>query len=79
LLVAHNPTRALDEVSAKYVRQMIREKTAREGIGVLLVSEDLDEVLELSDRILVLNSGKIVGVFNANRVERKYVEELMVA
>ncbi len=79
LLIAHNPTRALDEVSAKYVRHRIREKATRESIGVLLVSEDLDEVLELSDRILILNSGKIVGVFDADRVERKYVEELMVA
>ena len=79
LLVAHNPTRALDEVSARLVRRMIREKAVGEGIGVLLVSEDLDEVLELSDRILVINSGRIVGVFDANRVERERIEELMVA
>jgi len=79
LLVAHNPTRALDEVSARYVRQVIREKAVSEGIGVLLVSEDLDEVLDLSDKVLVLNSGRIVGVFDANRVERRRIEELMVA
>ncbi len=79
LLVAHNPTRALDEVSARLVRKIIRWKAVREGVGVLLVSEDLDEVLELSDRVLVLSSGRIVGVFNANRVERERIEELMVA
>lgn len=79
LLVAHNPTRALDEASARYVRQVIREKATREGIGVLLVSEDLDEILDLSDKVMVLNSGRIVGIFNADRIERRRIEELMVA
>lgn len=78
LLVAHNPTRALDEVSANYVRNVIREKALKEGVGVLLVSEDLDEVLELSDRVLVINSGRIVGEFQVDRVERRRIEELMV-
>ncbi len=77
LIVAHNPTKALDEVTAKRVREDLRKK-AREGAGVLLVSEDLDEVLEVSDRVLVMSGGKIVGEFGARSASRSEIEELMV-
>jgi general nucleoside transport system ATP-binding protein len=60
LLVASQPTRGLDVVSARAVRlQILAARDA--GAGVLVVSEDLDELIELCDRILVLLAGRIVA------------------
>ena len=60
-LVAVSPTRGLDIVAAEYVRQLIAE-LASSGAAILLISEDLDEVLTLSDRVGVLYEGRIVGM-----------------
>jgi len=78
LLVAYNPTRALDEATAVKVRKMIKRKAWEEGTAVLLISEDLDEVLQLSDYVAVMNSGKIVGIIPRERIVREEVEKLMV-
>jgi len=62
LLVAAHPTRGLDVGAARFIHDRLIE--ARDGgAGVLLISADFDEVLELSDRILVLFEGKITGEF----------------
>jgi simple sugar transport system ATP-binding protein len=60
LLVAHQPTRGLDVGSTEYIQSLI-VKARNEGRGVLLVSADFDEVLDLSDRILVMYEGRIIG------------------
>ncbi len=78
LLIAYNPTRALDEVTASMVRKLMKQKAVDEGIGVLLVSEDLDEIFMVSDRIAVINSGRILKVFPSD-VDRETVESLMVS
>ncbi len=77
-LVAYNPTRALDEVTAIMVRKLIKEKAIKEGIGVLIASEDLDEIFQVADTIAVMNSGKIVGTFPGDKADRDEVERLMV-
>lgn len=76
-IVAHNPTRVLDEASAIYVRRKIKEKAAKEGVAVLLVSEDLDEVLMTSDTIFVMSSGKLYGPFSPD-TPREEIEKYMV-
>jgi len=78
LLIAYNPTRALDEATAIKVRKMIKRKAWEEGTSVLLVSEDLDEVLQLSDYVAVMNSGKFVSLIPKERIVREEVEKLMV-
>ena len=78
MLIAYNPTRALDEVTAIMVRKVIKSKAIKKKIGVLFASEDLDEVMQLSDTIMVMNSGKIVGVFPAEKAVREEIERLMV-
>ncbi len=78
LLVAYNPTRALDEVTAIAVRKTIKNKVLKDRIAVLMVSEDLDEIFQVSDTIAVMNAGKIVGVFPAEKADRDQVEKLMV-
>src|SRR4051812_9410036 len=60
LLIAAQPTRGLDVVSAAAVRRQLLEARAS-GAGVLLVSEDIDELLQLSDRIVVMLDGRIVA------------------
>jgi general nucleoside transport system ATP-binding protein len=60
LLIAHQPTRGLDVASTEYIQSLLVE-ARNAGRGVLLVSADFDEILDLSDRILVLYEGKIIG------------------
>lgn len=60
LLVAVQPTRGLDVGAIEYIHAQI-VKDRDEGAGVLLVSLELDEVINLSDRILVMYEGEIVG------------------
>ena len=63
VLIAHNPTRGLDIGATEYVHKQLL-KQADNGVGVLLISLDLDEILEISDRIAVLFEGKIMGTFD---------------
>lgn len=61
LFIASQPTRGLDVGSIEYVhKQIVRQRD--EGIGVMIVSSELDEVLSLGDRIAVMHQGKITGV-----------------
>ncbi len=61
VLVASQPTRGLDVGAAEYVRQKLLD-TRNNGAAVLVVSADLEEILQLSDRIAVLYDGKLMGV-----------------
>ena len=63
LIVAAQPTRGLDVASAAMVRAQLAGHRDR-GAAVLLISEDLDEVLDLSDRVLVIFKGAIVGEYS---------------
>ena len=64
VLVAAQPTRGLDFSATNFVRRSLRELRDG-GAGVLLVSSDLDELFELSDRLLVMYDGRIVASFEA--------------
>jgi general nucleoside transport system ATP-binding protein len=69
VIIAAQPTRGLDVASAAMVRgQLIRHR--ERGAGVLLISEDLDELLGLSDRVLVIFKGAIVAEFARNDLNR---------
>ena len=59
LLIAANPCFGLDFAAVEYIHSQIVAARNR-GVAVLLVSEDLDELLKLSDRLLVMSEGKIV-------------------
>jgi ABC-type uncharacterized transport system ATPase subunit len=76
LLVASQPTRGLDVGSIEYIHGRILEKRD-DGCGVLLVSPELDEIMQLSDRIAVMYRGKIVAVLPAEKVTKEYVGLLM--
>jgi len=76
VLLAHSPTRGLDVRACADVHEGLRQ-ASRRGAAVLLLSEDLDEVLAVSDRIGVINRGRIVGEFDAP-ADRHVVGGLMV-
>jgi len=76
IIVAHSPCRGLDVRAAAAVHGRLLE--ARDnGIAVILISEDLDEVLAISDRIGVMSNGRIVAEFNAPG-DRQAIGDAMV-
>ncbi len=60
ILVAANPTRGLDIGAIEYTTRRL-ETAAASGVAVLLISSELEEILELSDRIIVMHTGRIAG------------------
>jgi simple sugar transport system ATP-binding protein len=67
LLIAVQPTRGLDVGAIEFVhKQLVAQRDA--GKAVLLVSLELDEVMDVSDRILVMYEGEIVGEFDPKTV-----------
>ncbi|MEM7093200.1 MAG: ABC transporter ATP-binding protein [Actinomycetota bacterium] len=63
VLIAAQPTRGLDVQGVAAIQRVLLEQ-AETGVGILLISEDLDELLALSDRLLVMHEGHIVGEFD---------------
>ena len=61
VVVANQPTRGLDIGASEYVRQKLLD-ARNEGCAVLLISADLEEILQLSDRIAVIYDGRLMGV-----------------
>ena len=76
-LIASQPTRGIDIGAIESIRQILQEVKAQ-GIGVLLVSTELEEVLSLSDRILVMYEGKIVGTMDAKDANEDNLGVLML-
>jgi simple sugar transport system ATP-binding protein len=70
VLIAAQPTRGLDVGAIEFVhRRLVAERD--EGRGVLLVSLELEEVLSLADRILVIYEGRIVGEYDPSVTEEQ--------
>ena len=76
LLLARNPTRGLDIPSMDFVYKKIFEHAA-EGMSSLVISEDLDELLLICDRIAVMYRGKIVGILPREKFEKYEIGRLM--
>jgi simple sugar transport system ATP-binding protein len=76
LLVASQPTRGLDVGSIEYIHKRIVDKR-NEGCAVLLVSPELDEIMELSDRIAVMYRGKFLAVLPADSATKEQIGLLM--
>jgi ABC-type uncharacterized transport system ATPase subunit len=62
LLIAAQPTRGVDIGAIEYIHQQLVDKRT-DGLAILLVSADLQEVMKLSDRIMVMYNGEIVAIF----------------
>lgn len=72
VLIAAQPTRGVDIGATEYIHSQLLEQRAS-GLATLLISEDLDEIRALSDRIIVMFGGEIMGVL---RNDQATVEEL---
>jgi len=76
LLIAAQPTRGLDVGSIEYIHGRIIQKRD-EGVAVLLVSTELDEVMQLSDRIAVMYRGQIVDILPIEEASKERIGLLM--
>jgi general nucleoside transport system ATP-binding protein len=76
VLVVASPTRGLDVAAIETVHRYLREAAA-DGVGVLLISEDLDEIRALADRIFVIYEGAIVGELDARTATVEEIGLLM--
>jgi simple sugar transport system ATP-binding protein len=76
VLVTAQPTRGLDVGAIETVHGYLRG-AAGEGVGVLMISEDLDELLTLSDRVVVMYEGSTVGEVDADSADVEEIGYLM--
>ena len=76
LLVAVFPSRGLDVGATESVRRMLLEQR-KQGRAILLISEDLDELTSVSDRVAVMFEGKIMGTIPANEADDEILGLLM--
>ncbi|WEK55411.1 MAG: ABC transporter ATP-binding protein [Candidatus Cohnella colombiensis] len=76
LLIAVQPTRGLDVGSIEYIHRRIIEHRDS-GKAVLLVSLELDEIMNLSDRIAVVNNGKLMGILDAQNTDENEIGRMM--
>jgi simple sugar transport system ATP-binding protein len=77
LVVAAYPSRGLDVATTRRTQELLLEQRAG-GAGVLFISEDLDELMELSDRIAVLHAGRIAGIVRPGETDRYAIGRLMI-
>ncbi len=79
LVVANQPTRGIDVGAAEYIRRRLVDISRKDGVGVLLVSADLVELLSVSDSVLVMVDGKISAYFpDASQVDEYRIGEYML-
>jgi len=76
LLIASQPTRGLDIGAIEYVQTILLEQR-RQGKAILLVSENLDETMHLSDRIAIIYEGRIVAIVFPQEVSRREIGLMM--
>ena len=76
VIVANNPTKGLDVGSAEYIRNALMKQKA-EGRAILMISADLDEILDMSDRIAVMSQGRIAKIIDAKGADIRELAVLM--
>jgi general nucleoside transport system ATP-binding protein len=76
LIIAAHPTQGLDVGASEAVRNRLLEQQ-QQGVAVLLISEDLDELFSLSDRIGVIYEGRLMGIVDARKATREEIGLMM--
>ncbi|MEM9034434.1 MAG: ABC transporter ATP-binding protein [Actinomycetota bacterium] len=76
VLVAAQPTRGLDVGAIEYMTDRLR-RTAESGVGVLLISSELEEILDLAHRIVVISDGRIIGEMDRADADLARIGSLM--
>lgn len=75
-IIANQPTRGVDVGSIEFIHQTLID-TRDAGTAILLVSVELDEILALSDRVVVMYEGRVMGILEADRIEKTTLGLLM--
>ena len=75
ILIMDEPTRGID-VSAKYEIYKIMVDLARKGIGIIMISSELPELLSMADRVMVVSNNRISGVLNREEFSQERIMEL---
>lgn len=79
LILANQPTRGIDVGTTEMIRKTLVRKAREDGVATLLVSSDLNEILEVSDRLLVMKDGRVVAHFpDASKVGADLLGEYML-
>lgn len=79
LILANQPTRGIDVGTTEMIRKTLVRKAREDGVATLLISSDLNEILEVSDRLLVMKDGQIVAHFqDASKVSTDLLGEYML-
>ncbi len=76
VMVAAQPTRGLDVQGVAAIQEILVEQS-QSGVGILLISEDLEELFALSDRLLVMHEGEVVAEFDPDTATRTQVGAAM--
>jgi len=76
ILIMDEPTRGIDVGAKAEIHQLMR-RLAGEGMAILMISSELPEVLGMSDRVLVMNGGRIVGEFDKEHATAEAVGTVM--
>jgi len=76
VLILDEPTLGIDIGAKVEIRRIIKE-ISEQGVAVILISSDVDEVLSLADRILVLSSGKQLGIYRRGEIQREKLMSLL--
>jgi len=76
IIVANNPTKGLDVAAAEYVRTTLMKEKAN-GKAILMISTDMDEILDMSDRIAVMNRGRIMKLIPSEDANLEEIAYLM--
>ena len=75
VLLLDEPTRGVDVMSKSEIYQLI-DQMAEMGIAILAISSDLEEVLRISDRVLVMHKGKLAGQLNRDQLTEETIMHL---
>jgi len=76
LLIVNLPTQGLDVGASEFVQNKLLE-LKKEGIGILLISEDLDEILSIADKIAPIYEGEFMGILNRAEADKQKVGRMM--
>jgi ABC-type uncharacterized transport system ATPase subunit len=76
VLVAAQPTRGLDVGAIEYITEQLRA-VRDSGVGVLLISTELEEILALSDRVAVIFRGRVIGVMDRHEADLERIGLMM--
>jgi D-xylose transport system ATP-binding protein len=77
IIIMDEPTAALGPAETAQVGRLIRQLKS-EGIGIFLISHDIHDVFDLSDRIAVMHTGQLVGIVNKSEVTKDQVLAMII-